>query len=38
MYREKGKMLHMCFVDLEKVFESLSSKVLELAMRNKGTP
>ena len=35
-YHAKGKKLHVCFVDLEKVFNRVPRKVLELAMTKKG--
>ena len=31
----KGKKLYLCFVDLEKAFDSVPEKVLEWAMRKK---
>ena len=30
--------VYMCFVDLEKAFDRVSSNVLEWAMRKKGIP
>ena len=32
-YRTKGKKLYMYFVDLEKPFDRMPRKVLELALR-----
>ena len=37
-FHAKGKQLYMCFVNLEKSFDIVPSKVLELAMRKKGIP
>ena len=37
-YNAKGKKLYMCFVDLEIAFDRVPWKVLECAMRKKGTP
>ena len=37
-YHAKGKQLYMCFVDLEKSFDSVPRKVLEWAMGKKGIP
>ena len=37
-HHAKGKMLYMCFVDLEKAFYRASRKVLEWAMRKNETP
>ena len=37
-YREKEKKLYMCFVDMEKAFDSVPRKVMEWAMRKKGVP
>ena len=37
-YRNKKKNLYMCFVDFEKVFDRVSRKVMEWAMRKKGLP
>ena len=37
-YHAKGKMLCMCFVDLDNVFDRVPRKVLEWAMREKGIP
>ena len=37
-YNAKGKKLYMCFVDLEKAFDGVPKKVLELKMRKKGIP
>ena len=34
----KGKQLHMCFVIIEKTFDRVPRKVLELATRKKGIP
>ena len=36
-YYAKGRKLHMCFVDLEKALDRVPRKVLEWAMRKKGT-
>ena len=37
-YLDKDKRLYMCFVDLEKAFNRVPRKVLEWAMRRRGTP
>ena len=37
-YHAKGKKLYVCFVDLEKPFDKVPRKVLELAMRKKEIP
>ena len=37
-YHANIKKLYMCFVDLEKAFDSGSSKLLEWAMMKKGIP
>ena len=37
-HHAKGKMLNMCFVDLEKAFGRVTRKVLEWALRKKGIP
>ena len=37
-FHAKGKMLYMCFVDLEKAFDRLPLNVLECAMRKQGIP
>ena len=34
----KGKKLYICFVDMEKAFDSVERKLLEWAMRKKETP
>ena len=35
---DKEKELYMCFIDLEKAFDRVLSKVLEWAMRKRGIP
>ena len=35
-FPSKGKMLYMCFEDLEKTFDKVPRKVFEFAMRKKG--
>ena len=35
-YQKQDKKLYMCFVDMEKAFERVPRKVMELAMRKKG--
>ena len=35
-YRDKKKKLYVCFVDIEKAFDRVPRKVMELAMRKKG--
>ena len=35
-YQKKNKNLYMCFVDIEKAFDRVPRKVMELAMRKKG--
>ena len=35
-YREKDKKLYMCFVNLEKVFDRVSNRVMQWALRKKG--
>ena len=35
-YQKKDKKLYMCFVDMEKAFDRVPSKVMEWAMRKKG--
>ena len=37
-YHAKWGKLYMCFVDLEKAFDRVPRKVLELAISNKGIP
>ena len=37
-YLAKQRKLYMCFVDLEKAFNKIPRKVMELAMRKKGIP
>ena len=37
-YRHKKKKLCMCFVDIKKVLNRVSRKVMEWAMRKKGLP
>ena len=37
-YRDKKKMLYMCFVDIEKAFDRVPRKVMKWAMRKKGLP
>ena len=37
-YHANGKKLYLCFVDLEEGFIRVPWKVLEWAMRKKGTP
>ena len=37
-YREKGKKLYMCFVDLEKAFDRVPTRVMEWAPRKKSIP
>ena len=37
-YHAKGKMLHICFMDIEKAFDRAPRKVLGWAMRKKGIP
>ena len=35
-YQKKDKKLYMCFVEMEKAFDRVPRKVMELAMRKKG--
>ena len=35
-HRAKSKILYMCFVDLEKVFDIVPRRVMEWAMKKKG--
>ena len=35
-YQKKDKKLYMCFVDMEKAFDRVPTKVMEWAMRKKG--
>ena len=35
-YQKKNKKLYMCFADMEKAFDRVPRKVMELAMRKKG--
>ena len=37
-YRDKGKKLYMCFVDLEKAFDRAPRRVMEWAMRQRELP
>ena len=37
-YHSKGKKLYMCFVDLEKAFDTVPRKVLEWSMQKKVMP
>ena len=37
-YLDKEKKLYMCFVDMEKAFDRVLSKVLEWAIRKRGIP
>ena len=37
-YREKDKKLYMCFVDLEKAFDTVPGRVMQWALRKKGLP
>ena len=34
-YRDKGSMLYMCFVDVEKAFHRVARKVMEWVMKRK---
>ena len=35
-HHAKGKTLYMCFVDLEKAFDRVPRKVMELTLKKKG--
>ena len=37
-YHAKGRKLYVCFVNLEKAFDSVPRKVLEWALRKKEIP